>query len=265
MSLDKHFQKQGLLPSTRSKYVSILGSVEGSDPVEWLTDRVDTKTPTGTILPLRAAVKHYLLAQGYDEEAIRALLPKAKGRPSGMRDALTPDQLVAFYEAADEVHDPVRTILLLLPRTGLRISEMCGLDASDDTKKGGVRGFLFRGKRDVQRFVPLNKPTAQALDAYYKRIGGKPSSGPLFLGNGGTSITPAAVRKVTRYLREEHPELGEALSPHVLRHTYATSLLRKGADLRTVQALLGHKSINTTARYLHPDADMLKGAVDRLE
>ena len=267
VALDKHFQKQGLLPSTRSKYASILESTAGRDPVDWLSDKVDARTPIGTILPLRAAVKHYLIAQGYDEDAIRALLPKAKGRPTGMRDALTPDQLVTFYEAAEGYGDPVRTILMLLPRTGLRISEMCNIRFEDDTKRGGVRGLLFRGKRDVQRFVPLNRPTAQALDAYYKRIGHTakaPQKGPMFLGYGDSPITPAAVRKVTRAIRAEHPDLGE-LSPHVLRHTYATSLLLTGADLRTVQALLGHKSIHTTARYLHPDADMLKGAVDKLE
>lgn len=264
VALNKHFQKQGLLPSTREKYASILESAAGRDPVDWLSDKVDGKTPIGTVLPLRAAVKHYLIAQGYDEDAIRALLPKAKGRPTGMRDALTPEQLVAFYECAEGYGDPVRTILLLLPRTGLRISEMCNIRFEDDTKRGGVRGLLFRGKRDVQRFVPLNRPTAQALDAYYKRIGGKQKSGPMFLGYGDSPITPAAVRKVTRAIRAENPDIGE-LSPHVLRHTYATSLLRTGADLRTVQALLGHKSIHTTARYLHPDAGMLKGAVDRLE
>ena len=182
-----------------------------------------------------------------------------------MRDALTPEQLVTYYEAADTCNDPIRTILHLLPRTGLRISEMCNLRFEDDTKKGGVRGFLFRGKRDVQRFVPLSKPAAKALDDYYNRLGGKKASGWMFLGYGDTPITPAAVRKVTRAMREDRPELGESLSPHVLRHTHATLLLKKGADIRTVQALLGHKSINTTARYLHPDAEMLQGAVDRLD
>ena len=264
-SLEKHLQKQGLLPSTQEKYVSILSGVNESDPVEWLSDRLNARTPIGTVLPLRAAVKHYLLAQGYDEDDIRAMLPKAKGRPSGMRDALTPEQLVVYYEAVETCGDPIRTILSLLPRTGLRISEMCNLRFEDDTKKGGVRGFLFRGKRDVQRFVPLSKPAAKALDDYYRRIGGKQASGWMFLGYGDTPITPAAVRKVTRGMRANHPELGDSLSPHVLRHTHATLLLKKGADIRTVQALLGHKSINTTARYLHPDAEMLQGAVDRLD
>jgi integrase/recombinase XerD len=265
VTLDKHLQKQGLLPSTREKYASILGSTEGRDPVEWIGDRVDARTPIGTILPIRAAVKHYLLAQGYDEDTIRALLPKAKGRSSGMRDALTPDQLVVYYEAIEQVGDPVRTILSLLPRTGLRISEMCNLRFEEDTKRSGVRGLLFRGKRDEQRFVPLSKPAIKALDDYYKSIGGKQASGWMFLGYGDTPITPAAVRKVTRLVRAEHPELGDALSPHVLRHTFLTHALRKGVDLRTLQALAGHKNIHTTARYLHPDADMLKGAVDKLE
>jgi site-specific recombinase XerD len=264
-TLEKHLQKQGLLPSTQEKYVSILSGVDAGDPVEWLSEKVNARMPIGTVLPLRAAVKHYLLAQGYDEDDIRAMLPKAKGRPSGMRDALTPEQLVVYYEAVDTCGDPIRTILSLLPRTGLRISEMCNLRFEDDTKKGGVRGFLFRGKRDVQRFVPLSKPAAKALDDYYRRIGGKQAAGWMFLGYGDTPITPAAVRKVTRGMREDHPELGESLSPHVLRHTHATLLLKRGADLRTVQALLGHKSINTTARYLHPDAEMLQGAVDRLD
>ena len=264
-TLEKHLQKQGLLPSTQEKYVSILSGVDAGDPVEWLSEKVNARMPIGTVLPLRAAVKHYLLAQGYDEDDIRAMLPKAKGRPSGMRDALTPEQLVVYYEAVDTCGDPIRTILSLLPRTGLRISEMCNLRFEDDTKKGGVRGFLFRGKRDVQRFVPLSKPAAKALDDYYRRIGGKQASGWMFLGYGDTPITPAAVRKVTRGMREDHPELGESLSPHVLRHTHATLLLKRGADLRTVQALLWHKSINTTARYLHPDAEMLQGAVDRLD
>lgn len=260
MNLDRHLKEQGLLPSTRSKYASILAA-GGSDPTEWLRKRLSTRLPIGTVLPLRAAVKHYLLAQGYDADEVANLLPKAKGRPSGVRDALSPEQLVTYYLVAEEQSDPVRTILLLLPRTGLRISEICGLRVENLVKRSGVRGLLFRGKRDEERFVPFNRPAQNAMDAYLE---GAQPEGWIFGGYLDGHITPAAVRKVTRAMRAEHPELGE-LSPHVLRHTFATTLLRKGTDLRSVQALMGHKNIETTARYLHPDAGMLQDAVKRIE
>jgi site-specific recombinase XerD len=259
-TLDRHLQKQGLMPSTRRKYAAILDSVQGADPVTWLENRIEPRTPVGTVLPLRAAVKHYLLSQGYDEDAIRALLPKAKGRPTGTRDALTADQLVAYYQAAETYSDPVRTILLLLPRTGLRISEMCNLRVEEDTKRGGVRGLLFRGKRDEQRFVPLNAPAAKALDEYKRKH--SPTEW-FFLGYGGSPITPHAVRKVTRAIADENADLA-GLSPHVMRHTFLSHALKRGVDLRTLQALAGHKNIETTARYLHPDAEMLSAAVNKL-
>ena len=124
-----------------------------------------------------------------------------------------------------------------------------------------MRGLLFRGKRDKQRFVPLNSTATKALDEYKRR--NSPTEW-FFLGYGDTPITPHAVRKVTRAIADENADLA-GLSPHVLRHTFATSLLRGGTDLRTVQALLGHQNIETTARYLHPDAGMLRGAVEGLD
>ena len=148
-----------------------------------------------------------------------------------------------------------------LPRTGLRISEICNLRAENIVHRGGVRGLLFRGKRDEERFVPLNRAAQKALDEHLSE---RQPDGWLFDGYLGGPITPAAVRKVTRAMREEYPELGE-LSPHVLRHTCFTLALRKGADLRTIQALAGHKNITTTSRYLHPDAGMLRDAVENLE
>ena len=259
-SFAEHLEQQGLLPSTKRKYTAILSASEGRDPVTWLRKRIHARTPIGTVLPLRAAVKHFLLNEGYDEDEIKSLLPKARGRPSGMRDALSPQMLVTYYKAAEQYDDPVRTILLLLPRTGLRISEICGLHIDNDVMKGNVRGLLFRGKRDVERFVPLNRAAAKALDEFYAAHQPRDF---LFLGYGGSSITPHAVRKVTRDIREKYPELGE-LSPHILRHTFLSHALRRGVDLRTLQALAGHKNIQTTARYLHPDADMLQDAVERL-
>jgi integrase/recombinase XerD len=168
--------------------------------------------------------------------------------------------LVAYYQAAETYSDPVRTILLLLPRTGLRISEMCNLRVEEDTKRGGVRGLLFRGKRDEQRFVPLNAPAAKALDEFKRKY--SPTEW-FFLGYGGSPITPAAVRKVTRAIADADPNLA-GLSPHVMRHTFLSHALKRGVDLRTLQALAGHKNIETTARYLHPDAEMLSAAVNKL-
>ena len=260
-SYASHLRTQGLLASTQDKYTAIVESMGGRDPAEWLRSRISRSTPIGTVLPLRAAVKHYLLAQGYDAEAISSLLPKAKGVPNGLRDSLSAEQLTTYYIAADACHEPVRTILLLLPRTGLRISEICNLEYRDIVERQGVMGFQFRGKREVERFVPLNRTARMALDQY--RATAFPGRW-VFPGYQDGPITPHAVRKVTRQLGEDFESLA-GLSPHILRHTYATSLLKKGTDLRTLQALLGHQSITTTARYLHPDAEMLRDAVENLE
>jgi len=138
---------------------------------------------------------------------------------------------------------------------------VCDLEKRNIIKSRGVVGLRFRGKGDEERFVPLNSAAQKALKSYMNVHDPKKW---LFQGNSGRPISPESVRKVCRKMRKAHPDLGE-LTPHVLRHTFATMALRKGADLRTVQALLGHKSIQTTARYLHPDAGMLHDAVQGLE
>jgi site-specific recombinase XerD len=260
VSLERHLKRQGLLPETREKYARIADRA-GDDPIGWLHKKLHARTPIGTVLPMRAAVKHYLISEGYSEAEVTALLPKARGRPCGLRDALTPKQLATYYLSVEGTSDPIKTILLLLPRTGLRISEMCGLRRRDVVQRGGAWGIQFRGKRDIERFVPLNKAARKSLRAYTSKD--NPQDW-LFPGYSGGPISPAAVRKVTRRMRQDRPALGD-LSPHVLRHTFATSALRSGADLRTVQALLGHKNIETTARYLHPDTGMLKAAVEDME
>ncbi len=260
MSLERHLKQQGLLPETRQKYARILRQA-GDQPVAWLHDRLHARTPIGTVLPLRAAVKHLLLSEGYDPSEVAAMLPKAKGRPCGLRDSLTPEQLALYYVSVDKQGDPVKTILKLLPRTGLRISEVCGLERANLVRQSGIPGLRFRGKRDEERFVPLNSAAQAALKQY---LSVHDPDRWLFSGNSGRPLSPETVRKVCRKMREATPALGD-LTPHVLRHTFATSALRSGANLRTVQVLLGHKSIQTTARYLHPDAGILKGAVDNLE
>lgn len=261
-TLFKHLKHKGLLPSTRYKYAEILESAPKDNLVGWVEKRVHARMPIGTVLPMRAAVKHYLISvMGYDEGEVQDLLPKAKGRANAMRMPLNPTQL-ALYHASVEMIDaePAHTILSLLPLTGLRISEACNLHR-DNVKNNGERTFLqFHGKRDKERVVPLNKVGRRILLDYFEAA---QPEGYLFTGYGTGPIGPHAIRKYTRKIAAAHSDLA-GLSPHILRHTAATLWLRNGVDVRTVQALLGHESITTTQRYLHPDLDMLQGAVDSM-
>lgn len=261
-ALQEHLKQQQLLPSTREQYKSILGRIEGEDALQWLRRRLHARTPIGTVLPYRAAVKHYLMAeQGYTAEELQHLLPKAKGRPTAFRHALDPEGLALYHNAIDEVPEPCRTILDLLPKTGLRISEICSLERGNIQTVQGIRALIFRGKRDKERSVPLTRSAEATLDRF---LAAQNPSRWLFCGQMGSPITPHAVRKHTRAIAARQPEL-EKLSPHILRHTFATLALARGVDLATLQALLGHETIETTSRYLHPSIKNIASSLQRAE
>jgi integrase/recombinase XerC len=152
-------------------------------------------------------------------------------------------------------------ILELLYATGIRVGELCGLDVADvDRARRLVRVF---GKGRKERSVPFGRPADRALDDWVSR--GRPvlavsASGPaLFLGARGRRIDQRAVRSMV------HSRLGAVagspdLGPHGLRHSAATHLLEGGADLRSVQELLGHASLATTQLYTHVTSDRLRKA-----
>jgi site-specific recombinase XerD len=275
-ALDRRLRDRGLLPSTREKYGEILGGADTSDLLTWIRGRVHARTPIGTVLPIRAAVKHYLVSvQGYQEDEVNALLPKAKGRQPEKREALDSHQLAIYFAAVEQMdQEPARTILLLLPKTGLRIGEISSLRRENLKGMGSRMILTFRGKGDKARTVPLSGGAWDTLNEYLldrwhgrHSPHGHPYSGTsqwLFPTVRGGPISPHAVRKYTREISYRYPEL-MGLSPHVLRHTFATTLLSRGVDLRRVQELLGHASIVTTQHYLHPSVADLASAVDVLE
>jgi integrase/recombinase XerC len=155
-------------------------------------------------------------------------------------------------------------MLELLYATGIRVGELCGLDVDDlDHERRVVRVF---GKGRKERVVPYGVPAASALDAYAAR--GRPvlvvqGSGPaLFLGARGGRVDQRAVRRVVHDRLVDVPGAPD-LGPHGLRHTAATHLLEGGADLRSVQELLGHASLATTQIYTHVSADRLRRAFEQ--
>lgn len=156
----------------------------------------------------------------------------------------------------------VRDVALLemLYGSGLRVAELCALDLSSiDRDRRLVR---VHGKGDKDRMVPVGVPALRAVDCWLQRRGelaGPASGSALFLGARGSRIDPRVVRRlVHRHLGlvADAPDLG----PHGLRHAMATHLLEGGADLRSVQEMLGHSSLATTQIYTHVTSERLQQA-----
>jgi integrase/recombinase XerD len=145
-----------------------------------------------------------------------------------------------------------RTILELLYATGLRVSELVKLNRSDVNLEGGF--VIAMGKRSKERIVPLGTYSRDAIKLYLDTE--KPKGTYLFPNNRGGTLTRQAIWKIIRKygirLSRGH------ISPHTIRHTFATHLLEGGADLRSVQILLGHEDISTTQIYTHVDSKRLK-------
>lgn len=184
--------------------------------------------------------------------------------PSVLRVDEAQDLIAAATTLADD-GSPVGlrdvAMLELLYATGMRVGELCGLDVDDvDRDRNVVRVF---GKGRKERTVPFGQPAAAALDAWLGHGRGqlvRPGSGPaLFLGARGGRIDQRAVRTLVHRRIADVPGAPD-LGPHGLRHTAATHLLEGGADLRSVQELLGHASLATTQRYTHVTTDRLRKA-----
>lgn len=199
----------------------------------------------------------FAAAEGLAElDVARAVRPPTPGRR--LPKSLTIDEVLALLEGAggDGAADgPLtlrnRALLELLYSTGSRISEAVGLDVDDiDTQ---ARTVLLRGKGGKQRLVPVGRPAVQALDVYLVR--GRPElarrgrgTPAIFLNVRGGRLSRQSAWQV---LQDAAAAAGitSGVSPHMLRHSFATHLLEGGADVRVVQELLGHASVTTTQIY----------------
>ncbi len=173
---------------------------------------------------------------------------------------------VAGLAADDDNPTGVRdlAVLELLYASGIRVGELCGLDLDDVDRARRVVRVLGKGAKE--RTVPVGLPALRAVERWLAagrpRLLG-PGSGPaLFLGSRGARIDPRTVRRVVHALLAQVPGAPD-LGPHGLRHSAATHLLEGGADLRSVQELLGHATLATTQIYTHVSVDRLKATYDQ--
>ena len=159
--------------------------------------------------------------------------------------------------SAENIRD--LAMLEVLYGSGIRVSELCGLNLSDIDNSRNTLNVI--GKASKQRVVPLGIPAMKALSNYLSTARGELvnqlSASAVFLGSRGKRIDQRTVREV---VYEAMKSVGVSMGPHGLRHTAATHLLEGGADLRTVQEILGHASLSTTQIYTHVSPERLQSA-----
>jgi integrase/recombinase XerC len=192
-------------------------------------------------------------------------LDKAAGRaaaarlPAGLPGVPGAPGQRAETKAAVALRDSA--VLELLYATGIRVSELCGLDASHLDQ--GRRTVRVRGKGDKERTVPVGAPALRAvtrwLDAGRPALATAASGSALFLGVRGGRLGPRTARRIVHERLREAGTTRDA-GPHGIRHSTATHLLEGGADLRSVQEILGHSSPATTQIYTHVSIDRLKSS-----
>ncbi len=272
-SLDDHLARTG---------VADLASITLADLRGWLADQVEHDAARTTVQRRASAVRgffaHLVRAGVLDRDPAAAL--KSPKAPRRLPETITRAEADELFRSAIAVAEELAAeasgtpqdahvaacvarrdvaVLELLYATGIRVSELCGLDLSDiDDARQAIRVL---GKGDRERTVPMGRPAARALaDWLAVRAEMARSAGPaVFVGERGRRIDPRVVRRVVHRslsLVAGAPDIG----PHGLRHAMATHLLEGGADLRSVQELLGHSSITTTQIYTHVTNERLQAA-----
>src|SRR4051812_34133726 len=231
-----------------------------------LHKRGNAKASAARKLSAIRAFGRYLRREGILDGDPAALVGTPK-REQRIPSHLAVNEMAKLLEAPDR-SDPLgrrdQAILELFYASGLRLSELVGLDLDDVNLSGRVVRVLGKGRKE--RIVPFNNTAAEALRTWMSDREGFPQPPPivrsrrhrepLFLNYQGGRLSTRSVDKlVRRYVAACSTRLG--ISPHALRHSFATHLLEAGADLRAIQELLGHARLSTTQRYTHVNAAQL--------
>ena len=245
-----------------ARSVGVVGTATGRDVRAWLASlhaRGLDAVSVGRKLAAVRSLYRFLARRGVvrrnPAREVRAPRPARK-----LVTFLPADEAAAVVDArglAGAARDRDVAVLEMLYATGLRVSELAGLDL--DALDRDARTVRVLGKGSKERMVPYGTPAARALDAYLGRRATR--SGPVFVNHRGGRL---GVRSIHTIVRRAVRAAGvtRRVSPHTLRHTFATHLLDGGADLRAIQELLGHSRLSTTQRYTHVGAEQLMKVYD---
>lgn len=223
------------------------------------------KTSVGRKLAAIKTFFKFLARENFidDNPAVAIRAPK---RESPLPKALSVDEAHRFFSLNGEMKTRDRAIFELLYSSGLRVGELTGLKIGDlDLVNGWVR-VLGKGRKE--RYVPVGSKAADALENYLSLRSaiisktGIAGTEHLFINSRGAALSSRSVRRILKAYLDE-AGLSGSVSPHSFRHSFATHLLHGGADLRSIQELLGHSSLSTTQRYTAMDLGKLLEIYDK--
>jgi len=237
--------------------------------LQWLDRRGEKRSSLARKLASVRSFYRFLLGEGLvtrnPAEDIRT--PK---QPKHLPRVLTKDEAAVLMtipndKSAGSLRD--RALLETLYSTGARVSELVALDLDDVRQSDGI--VRLQGKGRKERLVPIGEVAVRAIGEYLNRypIGPGPvrspkgSRLPLFRNSRGGRLTTRSVARIVA--RHSNALTGGSISPHTLRHSFATHLLDEGADLRAIQEMLGHASLATTQKYTHVAMDQLFAVYDK--
>jgi len=254
----------------RKFLLGIGGSLQSIGEIDHLTIRSylahmqERQLARSTVLRRLSSLRslfRYLCRRGYLETDPTAALatPKVRRKLPEFLELSEVEALLSAPDLKTVVGLRDQAIMELLYSTGMRVSELLALNLTDLDSQGTV--VKVKGKGKKERLLPIGRTAMSALDSYLSRrqefAGGK-SSQAIFLSQRGNRIPDA--KSIRRRIEKYATDAGirKKTTPHTLRHTFATHMLNAGADLRSVQELLGHASLSTTQIYTHVTADRLR-------
>ncbi|HEX6262393.1 MAG TPA: site-specific tyrosine recombinase XerD [Actinomycetota bacterium] len=257
--------KRGVAEATRASEEDVAAFVRHLSGAEYAPERRYQASSVARALAAVRALHRFLALEGLTEDdptqgVIRPRIPRSLPKP------LSVDEVADLLAAPGDTEPPAlrdTAILEVLYGGGLRISELVALDVDDvDLEEGSVRVV---GKGEKERVVPLGRYAVRAAEAYLARgrpaLAGARTRGALFLNQRGGRLTRQGATNIIQSAARR-AGIRKRVTPHVLRHSFATHLLEGGADVRVVQELLGHASVATTQIYTLVTEDRLREVYD---
>jgi integrase/recombinase XerD len=233
--------------------------------IRWVSELGMTATSQARIISGIKAFYKYLIMEDLVQKNPASLLeaPKTSRKLPDVLDTREIDLMLAQIDRSKPEGERNRTMIETMFSCGLRVSETVNLCISDISFKEEF--VKVTGKGNKERLVPISQVALDALENYIRhvRVHIEPASGNhdiVFLNKRGTRLSRVMVFYIMKDLAKK-AGIKKSISPHTLRHSFATSLVEAGADLRAVQQMLGHESITTTEIYTHIDRSYLKDLI----